>query len=233
MPTTKAITGMPSCVWLAALLAGTDYTSNVNDITNVDTPIEFDFIGSAGPEWPAAEGAAGGEFVEVSASNGVLAQFAKTGITVDGATGTIKEGGSTGGGGHILRFTLLEWGKTLAGLLPDLQGKMVICVMPIGENQTTSENGFYWMAGKLSSAITYNAGGDAVVSIDVEISGTPWDVDSTDEAANNAAILADVVTGTTVFNGITPVGKTVAVTPVPLTAGADITRLKAGLIVVK
>jgi hypothetical protein len=233
MPTTKSITNMPSCVWLAPFLAGADYTSNVNDITDLDTPVEFDFIANAGPEWPAPEGAAGGEFVEVTASNGVLVQFAKTGVTVDGATGTIKEGGSTGGGGHILRFTILEWGKTLAGLLPELQGKMVICVMPIGENQTTSEDGFYWMAGKLSSAITYNQGGDTVISIDVEISGTPWDVDSADEAANNTTILDAVKTGTTIFTSITPVGKLVAVTPVPLTAGADITRLKAGLIVVK
>lgn len=222
MPTNIAVIRQISAAWIAPLLDSDGNTiSGSTPVDDRDTVIPFDFIQDAGPEWPAPEGASGTEFIEATAANGMLVQWNKETTVLDGVTGTVKTGGSTGGG-HKLKFTSLQWGKTLASALPPLLGKLVLACIPIGENVTTSENGFFYLVGKLSGTISYDAAGEEVVAIALEITGTSWT--STGSTADTAIIAA--------LGAITPVGKTVAVTPVALVSG-DVTTLKAGEIVVK
>jgi hypothetical protein len=222
MPTDVAIVRQISLACIVPLLdASDDPITGSAAIDSLGTPIPFDYIGSAGPGWPAASGAASTEFVEVTVANGVVVQYPKVTTAVDGATGTVKPGGAGAASSHKLSFATLEWGKTRASTIPDMQGQLVLCVIPIGENVTTAENGFYYILGKISNEIAYDEGGETVVSVTIEVTGTS----ATATTAGNTALAWAPP-------AITPVGAAVAVTPVPLVSG-DLTRLKAGLIVVK
>jgi hypothetical protein len=99
---------------------------------------------------------------------------------------------------------------------------MGIACIAIGENVTTAQNGWYYLAGKWASGIEFDAAGETFVNLPVEIIGQSFT--TTDGDADTAITYAPAA--------ITPYGKTAAITPVAHVSG-DLTRLKSGLIVVK
>jgi hypothetical protein len=227
MGTDIAIIRQKSAAWIRQALDGQatpkPITSGATAIASWNYEIPFNYIANAGPSWPAPEGASGGEeFVEVTAANGVLVQYAKQTKILNGVTGTPKaaSGGGTGDP-QRLRFTNLSVGATVLKELAALQGTIVQCCIPIGENATTSEEGALYIVGKYSSAIEYDEGGEEVVAIDIEISGTSVTGLDAVFAWAPAAII--------------PLHADSEETPVtpPAAVAGDATALKSGLIVIK
>lgn len=214
MPTTKAIRRQYSAAWLLPLTV----TSGV--VTGAGTQIEFDFVIDAGPEWPSPADASSQEFVSVLAANGITVEYPKVTTVVDGTTGDEKTGGASGGTAPKLKFTIGEWGKTLAGLVPPLLGEWVVCCIPIGENETSSEDGFYYLLGKLSGTISYDAKGEEVVTVALEVTGASISADT----GGDTALTWDP-------GDIDEVGGN-TVSAVALTSG-ELTALKSGAIVIK
>lgn len=215
--------GISAAYWVPFLDASSEAMTTTTGVDSLGTPIPFRAVVSHGPSYPADESAATTEYVEYTLANGILVQVPKETGIVDGLTGDLKEGGSGGsGGGHKLRFTIAEFGQDFAELLPDQIGKMGIAVIAIGENVTTAQNGWYYLAGKWASGIEFEAAGETFINLPVEVVGQSFT--TTDATADTAITYAPAA--------ITPYGKTAAITPTPLVSG-DLTRLKTGQIVVK
>lgn len=214
MPTDVAIIRGIGVAWLRPL------TFTSGDISGVGTEIPFDYLKSTGLEWPADAAASSTSFIEALVAEGITVQYAKLTTVYDGVTGLVKAGGS-GGATNKARIVTYEVGKTMLAAVAALVGADVQVCIPLGENVTTAEEGFAYMLGKVSSGISYDAAGETVVELAIEITGQSYTATGGGDTA--------LITG---FADITKLdGSTVS--PTDLTAGADVTALKAGGIVIK
>jgi hypothetical protein len=227
MPATEIILRQKGCAWLRPVLSATPGVEPDDYISSGATPIEalgaeipFDYVGGAGPNWPAAEAAGDSDPLEVVTGSGITVVYPRETKRIN-PDGSDASSGAGGGDGPQLRFVALGLGTTILQQLVAIQGKLVLCCIPVGENYESTEDGFLYILGRYTSPIEYMSEAETPVDLQIEITG----LTTIATGGGDTALLWNPA-------AITPVGESDPVDP-PVLTTTDRTKLKTGGIVIK
>lgn len=183
----------------------------------------YNFIKDQTPTYPPSATSSTSSFISIRANNQVTAEEPEVTQVVSLSTGVTKEGGSSGGSGDKISFTMYDTTPETIAYLAALRGKPVLCCIPHGENANGSV-AYYYILGELSADIAPSFT-ESPSEVTVEITGKEYSGTAADAelAWAPAEVFPIGVQDATAGNGVTPTAS----------VAGDATTLRSGKIVQK